>query len=100
MPGWSIYYASGAVVSGKSKRAWKAAPDTGVQVVVVRDPPPTPRPDRYATGYVECSALKPDVPSYTGVDIYDPLDYGAPKKGALMDRAAYDAIWGRASGDS
>lgn len=83
---------------GSTFDEWVAAPDDGVQVVAVLEPPPTPLPDRFKTGYVHCG-LK-DVALYTGVDEYDPLGFGVPKRGRLIPDDEYAAIWARAYGDS
>lgn len=97
MAPWAIYYADGRVVQGGTKADWLAASDEGVQVVVVDGPPPEPRPDRFKTGYVGTG--RADRAFYTGVDNYDPLDYGRMKRGSLLPDAAYRAIWERAYGD-
>ncbi len=77
------------------------APNDGVQVIVVQEPPPDPFPvaERFTNGIVGCNRLKPTVRFYTGVDSYDPLAYGKSKSGTMMERPAYDAIWARAYGD-
>lgn len=98
MAGWRIYYADGSVFNGETGLNWKAAPLEGVQVVVVREPPSDPAPDRHATGFVGCG--RGDFTFYTGVDNYDPLSYGEAKRGLLMPDIEYHAIWDRAYGDS
>lgn len=98
---WRIYYAGPPfVIEGRTQHHWLAAPAAGVQVVVVLSPPPDPRPDRHVTGYVECSRTRPGRTFYTGVDEYDPLGYGAVKRGTLLPDAEYRAIWERAYGDA
>lgn len=101
MPTADIYYADGSVVICTTKQEWQSAPNSGVQVVVVRDPPPEPFPvpDRFLTGIVGCNRLKPNATFFTGVDEYSFPGSGQRKTGSLIDRAAYDAIWDRAFGD-
>jgi hypothetical protein len=91
MAGWSIYYGSGAVVSGRSRSAWVRAPDEDVQVVVLWEEPPIVNgyPFRPWTGVS-------DRQLWTGEDTYDPFDYGHPKRGKLMDRDEYERIARRA----
>ena len=86
---WAVYYASGARVIGHDAAAWRDAPDDGVQVVVLYAPCPTGRRPWRGVD---------DRQLWTGEDVYDPFGYGA-KRGAWMDRAAYDLIWERACGD-
>jgi hypothetical protein len=93
---WSIYYAGGLRVEGSGAAEWRAAPGTGVQVVVVHEPPPVPRPDRFATGYVHNGDAARTF--YTGADTYDPFGWGV-KLGSLIGDAEYHAIWERACGD-
>lgn len=96
---FKIYYTDGSVVEGSSKQNWLAAPDTGVQVVAVLQSPPTSEnlPDRLKTGYVHCG--RKDRMLFTGVDWFDPLNFGHLKEGELMSDEDYFAIWDRAYGD-
>jgi len=87
MPEWRIYYADGSVVRGRTTDAWRAAPDEGVQVVVLMAPG-----DRRPWRGVEDRHL------WTGTDDYDPFGWGR-KTGSLIADAAYQAIWERACGD-
>lgn len=93
---WRIYYADG-VVSGFTRKAWIAAPDTGVQVVAIMEAPARPYPDRRVTGFLYCG--RADRTFYTGVDEYDPLSYGHIKRGSLLSKPDYDAVWEHAHGD-
>lgn len=93
---WAIFY-SDSVVIGDSREAWLSAPYGDVQVVVVYEPPPTPRPSRMLTGYVACGDKERTF--YTGVDWYDPLGYGDMKKGRLLEDAHYQRVWGLACGN-
>ena len=95
---WRIFYGDGRVSEGSTGRQWRRARDDDVQVVVVLAPPPVPPPDRFATGYVGCA--RKDCTFYTGVDKYDPLDYGTIKRGKLLSDDVYRVIWERAYGDN
>lgn len=89
MPEWRIYYADGRTVRGHTRTEWDAAPIDGVQVVVLMVPPPFD--NRRWTGVV-------DRQLWTGEDEYT-LNAWSVKRGAWMERAAYDAVWERACGD-
>lgn len=95
-----IYYADGTMVEGSTAKDWRAAPRRGVQVVVDLQPPPRPFPkeERFTSGIVGCTRIKPDATFYTGVDVYD-LGFGQPKLGELLDDSTYAAIWERAFAD-
>lgn len=95
MPTFAIYYADGSVVRGSEKRDWMRAPDSGVQYVVLEEPPPEPFPipERFVSGIVGCNRLYPTITVFTGVDSYDPAGMGKAKDGTLTDEATYDAIW-------
>ncbi len=95
MAAWRIYYAAGAVVSGKTKADWRAAPGEGVQVVVLMAPPAVDCRRWHCPGIGSIT----DRQLWTGTDTYDPFGWGA-KTGASMPRADYDMIWERACGDS
>lgn len=97
MPRWRIYFGDGSIAEGSTGRQWRRARNDDVQVVVVFTPPPQPAPDRFVTGYVGCG--RKDRTFYTGVDEYDPLDYGTVKRGRLISDEDYLAIWGRAYGN-
>jgi len=92
---WRIYYKD-AVISGSSKQEWVEAPDEGVQVVVMLEPPSRPYPDRRSTGFVFSG--RTDYTFYTGVDQFDPLGYGV-KTGAWLSDEDYARVWERAYGD-
>lgn len=88
---WTIYYADGSVVNGSTRQQWRNAPASGVQVVVLWEPPPL----------VEGVPFRPwsgvnDRQLWTGEDEYDPFGYGHPKRGKLIDRADYERISDRA----
>ena len=87
---WSIYYGSGAVVSGRTRAEWERAPDTDVQVEALWKPPPLVNgvPFRPWKG-VDDRQLR------TGEDVY--VRYGLPKFGKLMNATAYERIWRRAA---
>jgi len=93
---WAIFY-SELVFTGSSRKEWLSAPDDDVQVVVVYEPPPTPKPDRFLTGYVGCGDKERTF--YTGVDSYDPLGYGVAKGGRLLEDTHYQRVWGLACGN-
>jgi len=95
---WKIYYHD-SVFEGTTLEEWIAAPDDGVQVVVIEAPwPEPPYPDRFETGWVSCA--RRDKQFYTGVDEYDPLGYGVKKFGSLLSDEDYFAIWDKAYGDA
>jgi hypothetical protein len=88
---WRIYYAGGSMLDGHTAEDWSAAPDDGVQVVVLFTSVETPR-WHYSGGAVR------DRQMWTGEDNYDPFGWGA-KRGALISDADYFAIWERACAD-
>lgn len=88
---WRIYYADGSTVEVRDCAEWRAAPDDGVQVVVLLGPVETPR-WCYSGGPVRDRRL------WTGEDVYDPFGWGV-KHGSLIGDAAYLAIWERACAD-
>ena len=95
MAAWRIYYTGGAVAPGKTKADWRAAPDPGVQVVVLMAPP-APDNRRWfcpGVGSIEDRQL------WTGTDTYDPFGWGV-KYGSWVPRAEYNMIWERACGDN
>ncbi len=93
---WKIYYED-LVVSGSTRKQWIEAPNDGVQVVVVMQPPTPPYPDRVKTGFCFCG--KADRTFYTGVSQYDPLGYDHKKSGLLLPDDEYLKVWERAYGD-
>jgi hypothetical protein len=93
---FQIYYED-FVYDGISSTDWKNAPAKGVQVVLVFVQVHLLNgrfPDRFETGYVHCGATEA-VP-FTGVNYYDPLNFGIKKEGTLMDEKEYFKIWERA----
>lgn len=99
MSHFKIYY-SDSVYEGDGQQDWVNAPDQDVQVVVVMEhrPEPPNLPDRFTTGFVYTA--KNSSTFYTGVDDYDPMNYGSIKYGALLPDAEYFAIWDLAYGDN
>lgn len=91
-----IYY-SAALVEGRAVDDWIVAPLDDVQVVAVRGSPSYPLPGK-ETGYVHC--VTRGWMLYTGVDEFDPLQTGYPKRGRLLSDEAYFTIWRRAYGDA
>ena len=91
---WRIYYAGGAVVSGKNRADWTAAPDAGVQVVVLMAPPAQDKRLWWCLGIGSIE----DRQLWTGTDTYDPFGWGV-KHGSWVPWCEYDMIWGRACGD-
>lgn len=91
---WRVYYANGLVVSGKDQADWLAAPNKGVQVIVLMESPAQSyrRWFCYKIGSIEDRQL------WTGEDKYDPFGWGV-KFGSWMPRADYDVIWECACGD-
>lgn len=88
MSPWRIYYGDGSAFDGLTRQRWQAAPSESVQVVAIFEPT---WPQPFAGAPTDRRLL-------TGEDVYDPFGWGA-KRGSPIDRAAYDAIWGRARGD-
>ena len=86
-PAWRLYYA-GRRIDGRGARAWRAAPDEGVQVVVLFEPT---WPQPFAGAPADRRLL-------TGLELYDPFGWGA-KRGSLIADAHYFAIWERALAD-
>jgi len=99
MPHFRIYY-SNSTYDGDTQQDWVNAPDQEVQVIAVFEPEPQPPnlPDRFLTGFVFSG--RKDRTFYTGVDDYDPLNFGSYKYGSLLPRSEYDAIWDLAYGDN
>lgn len=93
---WRIDYKD-QIITGSSRDAWIRAPDEGVQVVTVMQKPSFPYPNRRVTGYVHC--IREGRTLYTGVDKYDPLDYGHVKFGSLLSDNEYSKVWDRAYGN-
>lgn len=87
---WRIYYPA-EVVGGSTPEDWRAAPDSGVQVIVLMERPEDLR-WHSSRGAVRDRRL------WTGTDEYDPFGYGVKTGSALAD-AEYLAIWERACGD-
>lgn len=89
---FKIYY-SDTEYFGNGQQDWEAAPSTDVQVIVVFEPRPEPPnlPDRFTTGFV--FTHRQDVTFYTGVDDYDPLNYGSFKSGSLLSDSEYLSVW-------
>jgi hypothetical protein len=85
-----IYYGDGTVAVVRTREAYAAAPDHGVQVMAEMRPyPDGRRPWRGVD----------DRMLWTGEDVYDPFGWGA-KLGSLIPDAEYFAIWERACGDA
>jgi hypothetical protein len=97
MSRWRIYY-SASTFDGETQQDWEAAPSTDVQVIVVFEPRPEPPnlPDRFTTGFV--FTHRQDVTFYTGIDDYDPLNYGSFKSGSLLSDTDYLSVWEQAYG--
>ncbi len=95
MSRWRIYYGAAAVVSGTTKRQWRAAPDDGVQVVVLMAPPAVGNRRWHAPGIGSIT----DRQLWTGTGTYDPFGWGE-KAGSWVPRREYDMIWERACGDN
>ncbi len=91
---WRIYYVGGSVVTGKNKTDWLAAPEDGVQVVVLMAPPAV---DNRRWSHPDIGSIE-DRQLWTGTDTYDPFGWGV-KHGSWVPRAEYDMIWERACGD-
>ena len=88
---FDVIYPEGRVVSGESVLDWPLLTD-GVQYVIVHEPPPEPRPNRFLTGYVARPSWR-HVTIYTGVDRYDPFETGFVKHGSLLPDDEYAALW-------
>lgn len=97
MPKVRVYYTGPICRTARNRDEWAALPADGVQVVVVEEPPSPPYPDRHQTGFVFCG--KTHYTYYTGVDVYDPLEYGIPKYGELIGDTEYLEIWSLAYAD-
>lgn len=85
---WRIYYAD-MVVEGATAEEWLAAPDDGVQVVVLFE----------STDYRGWKGVSGDRQLWTGDDEFDPFGFGV-KRGLLIPDDDYLAIWERAIADS
>lgn len=98
MTAFRIYYGDGSVYDGSSKEDWIAAPSENVQVVVLLVPwPEPPYPNAMETGWVGCA--RRDRQFYTGVDQFDPLGTGQPKRGKLLPDEQYWKMWEEAYGN-
>lgn len=101
---WRIHYPD-RVVEGSTRAEWEAAPDEGVQVVVVLEPypdHPDGEPHRPVAGV-------DDRQVWTGVDPYDPASESARREapslpsdwpvkyGSLLPDADYFRIWEEAA---
>lgn len=93
MAAWRIYYGNGSIVGGETAAEWAAAPDAGVQVVVLMEPPGVPH-----WTYERGTRLVTDRQLWTGEDEYDPFGWG-PKRGSWMAAGAYTGLWDRACSD-
>lgn len=93
---WRIYYSDGSYIEGESRDEWLSAPDNGVQVVVLMEPPQTPHRTYKKHG---ANVVVTDRQLWDGVDEYDPFGWGI-KHGQLLDDAAFFAIWEAACGDN
>jgi len=83
-----IYYSDGSVVQGGTRADWVAAPDTGVQVVVLMEP--------YPDGRKPWGGALPDRQIWTGDDTYRLFKSYPPKEGELIADKDYERIWKRA----
>jgi len=89
---WRIYYSDGSVVRGRTRADWVAAPDEGVQVVLLMEP----YPDRPFDGWTPWAGARPDRQIWTGDDWYAPYKSYPPKEGELISSEEYERIWRRA----
>jgi len=88
MAKWRIYYSDGSVVRGSSREDWVAAPDSGVQVVVLMKP--------YPDGRRPWAGSREDRQIWTGDDWYRLYKSYPPKEGELIGGEKYERIWRRA----
>ncbi len=97
MTQWSIWYEDASRFDGSSLEDWIKAPESGVQVVIIHELPSSPFPDKFTTGF--CFNGNQRKTFFTGVDLYDPLNYGIKKKGSLISNNDYMKIWELANGN-
>ncbi len=69
---------------------WLNEPQDGVQYVVLNEPPPTPHPDRFATGFVACGLNHCQI--FTGVDQYTVNNWPV-KLGHKISDEKYRELW-------
>ena len=96
MERFRIYYPDRSVVEGSNEADWRAAPSTGVQVVVA-----FPKSQKTRWWYPDHNGhpiTVNDRDLWTGTDSFDPFGWG-PKDGSLVSDADYFLIWDRACGD-
>ncbi len=91
---WKIYYADGSVVSGFTQHEWPAAPDVGVQVVVLMEPGSS----GWTYSQRGLNIVVTDRQLWTGQDEYDPFGWGV-KYGAWLTDMDYFNLWNRACSD-
>lgn len=84
-PEWRLYYED-AVIRGHTRAEWDAAPDTGVQALILMEP---------YDGACPWRGMRPDRQGWTGEEEYS-LNGWPPKRGSLLPDADYFAIWARA----
>lgn len=84
---FSVYYPDGRL-DGRTEDDWLSMPDDGVQIVVRWEP----------TDYRGWEGISGDREVWTGVDVYDPFDWG-PKTGTLLSDDDYLAIWEQMKAD-
>ena len=94
MPKWRIYYENETCIRGTKQAEYLAAPDNGVQVIVLMEPPASDNRRWFCAGL---GAIE-DRQLWTGEDFYDPFGWGK-KEGSLIPGATYHRIWKRACGD-
>lgn len=90
-PAWRIHYADGSVVQGRTRKEWRAAPDTGVQVVELD----APYPDRDGMPVRPWVGVE-DRQIWTGDDEYELKPGWGVKQGSLLSDDEYERIWKRA----
>lgn len=93
---WRIYYSDGSHVDGVTKADWRAAPSSGVQVVVLFEAPEHPHWTYKKDGQ---NIVVTDRKLLTGVDQFNLRGWGA-KDGELLSDDAYFQIWEAACGDT